>query len=317
MSQPVTPGAPAYLVPLDGSHLAESVLPAVEQLARHFQPRVLLLHIMEQHPPATIHGERHLADIAEAKEYLGAIAARLRSSGAAVETHVHGPGTGDVARSIFEHAQELDANLVILCTHGSSGLRGILFGSIAQQVLQHGTRSVLLIPPAEAERQPAFDLRRVLVPLDGTAAHEPALPAASAMARAFGAELHLLLVIPTLGTLSDERAVPGLLMPQTMRAILDLAEQGAVDYLEQVLAQYRAEGLTVTAEVLRGDAVAAVLDLAERFDADLIVMASHGRTGLDALLAGSVAPRVAGRAFRPLLLVRAGEAALDEHGAEI
>ena len=90
-----------------------------------------------------------------------------------------------------------------------------------------------------------------------------------------------------------------------MRAVLDLAQQGAADYLEQAVARCRAEGVVAQAEVLRGDIVPVVLGLAERLNVDLIVLASHGRTGLDALLTGSVASRIAGRRIRPLLLVRA------------
>ena len=160
---------------------------------------------------------------------------------------------------------------------------------------------------------PSFQCRRILVPLDGTAAHEPALPVASTIAGAFSAQLHLILVIPTLETLTGERAVPGMLLPMTMRAILDLAQQGAVDYLEQAVARCRAEGVSVAAEVMRGDAAPAVRDLADHMDADLIIMATHGRAGLDAILTGSVAPRIAGRAPCPLLLVRAEDAADEDH----
>ena len=298
-----------FLVPLDGSHLAEAVLPAVERMAARFQATVTLLHVLEQQPPATIHGERHLTDRAEAETYLGVVADRLRAAGIAVATQVHGAREGDVARSIVDHTQEINADLVILCTHGRSGLRGVLFGSIALQVLRQGAGPILLIPAGVAERTSVFDLDRILVPLDGTPAHEPALAIAGVMARAFAAELHLVLVIPTLGTLSDERAAAGLLLPTTMRAILDLAEQGAVDYLQPLMAEWHAAGVAVTAEVARGESVPTVLNLAADYDADLIVMASHGRAGLDAILAGSVAPRIAGRVGRPLLLVRAGEAA--------
>ena len=296
-----------FLVPLDGSHLAEAVLPAVERMAGRFQAAVTLLHVLEQHAPTTIHGERHLTDRAEAETYLGVVADRLRAAGIVVATHVHGAREGDVARSIVDHTQEISADLVILCTHGGSGLRGVLFGSIAQQVLRLGAGPILLIQPGAEERTSVFELDRILVPLDGTPAHEPALTIAGVMARAFAAELHLVLVIPTLATLSDERAPAGLLLPTTMRAILDLAEQGAVDYLQPIVTQWHAAGVVVTAEVARGDPVLTVLDLAARDDADLIVMASHGRAGLDAILAGSVAPRIAGRVGRPLLLVRASE----------
>ena len=143
------------LVPLDGSHLAEAVLPAVECLASRFHATVTLLHVLEQAARATIHGQRHLTDSAEAKTYLGGVAERLRATGIAVTIHVHGVREGDVARSIVDHSQEINADLVILCTHGGSGLRGVLFGSIAQQVLRQGAEPILLIPPGAAERTSA------------------------------------------------------------------------------------------------------------------------------------------------------------------
>ena len=295
-----------FLVPLDGSHLAESVLSVVMQMASRFHAQVTLLHIVEEHPPTVIHGEPHLTGVAQAQAYLEEIATRLRSSGIQVEIHVHQEKEHDVARSIVQHSQEMNADLVIMCTHGHGGLRELLFGSKAQQALQQGTQSILLVFPREDGSAYPINLQRILVPLDGTAAHEPALPLAITIARTFGAELHLVLVIPTLATLSGDQAVSGLLLPATMRAILDLSEESAADYLEQVVARCRAEGVVAQTEILRGDIVPTVLGLAERLNVDLIVLASHGRTGLDALLTGSVASRIAGRRIRPLLLVRAG-----------
>jgi nucleotide-binding universal stress UspA family protein len=301
----------SFLVPLDGSHLAESVLPLVECLATAFAGKVYLLHIVEQHAPSTIHGERHLTSGAEAEGYLMTVAARLRTLGIMVDIHVHGAKAGDVARSIVEHTGELDSDVVVLCTHGKGGLREFLFGSIAQQVLHRGTQPILLVPPSAPKHPLAFPLRRLLVPLDGTPAHEQALPAASAIAHVCSAVMHLVLVIPTLTTLSGERAVPGLLLPITMTAILDLAQQGGAEYLERIAATYHADGVSVVAEVARGDPVPTVLDIAERHETDLIVMASHGRAGIEALLSGSVAPRITGRTGHPLLLLRAVEAMRD------
>src|SRR6266566_4725576 len=285
MFQHTKENKPSFLVPLDGSHLAESVLPTVEHLASRFRAKVILLHVMEQHAPVTIHGERHLTGVAEAQTYLEEIATRLRFSAISVKTHVREDREDNVARSIVEHVQKSKTDLVIMCSHGRGGLRDFLFGSIA----------------------PTFDLRRILVPLDGAVAHEPALPVAKTLAHAFSAEVQLVVIIPTLATLSGSQAVSGLLLPTTMKAVLDLAEQGASDYLEQAVVQCRAQGIPAQAKVLRGDAVAEVLHLAERLNVDLIVMASHGRVGLDAMLTGSVAPRITGRISRPLWLVRAGE----------
>jgi len=292
-----------FLVPLDGSQLAESILPAVEQLASRYHAKLTLLHILEQHAPATIHGERHLTDAASAQLYLEEVAGRLRSSGLAVATHVHSARENDVAQSIVQHAQEMHSELVIMCTHGHGGLRGLLFGSIAQQALGRGLPSLLLVHPKEGGHVAPFALRRILVPLDGTAAHEPAVPAALSLARTFGAEIDLVLVIPTLATLSGEQAALGLLLPSATRAILDLAEQGAAGYLGQIVDQCRAAGVQAQAEVLRGDSFSMVLAQAERLHVDLIVLASHGRAGLDAGLAGSIAPRITGRASCPLVLL--------------
>jgi nucleotide-binding universal stress UspA family protein len=298
-----------FLVPLDGSRLAESVLPVVQQVAGRFHAQVTLLHIVEEHPPTAIHGEPHLTGVAQAQAYLEEIATRLRSSGVVVEIHVHQEKEDNVARSIVQHSQEMNVDLVIMCTHGHGGLRELLFGSKAQQALQQGTQSILLLFPREDGSAYPFNLQRILVPLDGTAAHEPALPIAITVARTFGAELQLVLVIPTLSTLSGDRAASGLLLPTTMRALLDLSQQDAADYLEQAVARCSAEGVVAHAELLRGDIVPEVLGLAERLNVDLIVLASHGRTGLDALLTGSVASRIAGRRIRPLLLVRARQPA--------
>ena len=136
-----------FLVPLDGSRLAESVLSVVQQMASGFHAHVTLLHIVEQHPPAAIHGERHLTGVAQAQTYLEEIAVRLRSSDISVEIHVHEEKEDNVAHSIVQHFQELHADLVIMCTHGHGGLREIIFGSKAQQALQQGTQSILLLFP--------------------------------------------------------------------------------------------------------------------------------------------------------------------------
>ncbi|MBA2396868.1 MAG: universal stress protein [Ktedonobacteraceae bacterium] len=303
MDQPVA--HKSFLVPLDGSHLAEAVLPATASLASSSHALVTLLHVIELRAPATIHGERHLRNATEASAYLESVASRLRAGGVTVECHVHEDGEYNVAQCIFEHTQELKCDLVIMCTHGNSGLRGLLFGSIAQQILQRGASSILLVFPHEGRSVMPFELQRILVPLDGVVAHEPALPAAMELAGAFQATLHLALVIPTLATLSGGQAVSGMLLPTTTRAVLDQAQQEAREYLDQILIQCHSEGVSATAEILRGDAAPMVLRLAERLNIDLIVMASHGRAGLDALLAGSVAARIAGRMERALLLMRA------------
>jgi nucleotide-binding universal stress UspA family protein len=245
-----------------------------------------------------------LANGVEAATYLDEISARLRARGLSVQRHVHLEPEADVARSIAAHASELHADLVVLCAHGSGGLRDFVIGSIAQQVLQHGTLSILLVRPGPGGSAPPFVVQQVLAPLDGAPAHEPAVPVAITIARLFAVSLHLVMVIPTLATLSAEQALTGRLLPTATRAMLDLAAQDAELYLTQVKARCEQEGVPTTTEVLRGDAAEEVLTRAQSLDDCLIAMGSHGRAGLRGLLAGSVAKRITDKAHRPLLLVR-------------
>src|SRR5215472_12247833 len=159
------------MVPLDGSALAESALPAAVSLARHLDARLTLLHVMERGAPGRVHGQRHLTAIAEADQYLAAVGVRARAAGADADLHVHPNPEGNVPQSIVAHAGDLGADLIVLATHGAGGARRAMFGSVAQQVLRRGLRPVLLIRPADAERveppvEPdGLELRRLLVPL--------------------------------------------------------------------------------------------------------------------------------------------------------
>lgn len=291
------------LVPLDGSRLAESVLPATQSLAECFQATVVLFHAIEQDAPATVHGQRHLLTEDEARTYLGEVATRLAKPNVTVETDVHSVKEANVARSIVEHITELHTDLIVLAAHGSGGLRDMLVGNIAQQVLQGGTTPVLFVHP-RMEGAPAFACRKILVPLDSTPSHEPALPVAVEIARACHAELHLLTVVPTTGTLSAERAGASLLLPATMTAVLDLAQRGAVEYLQATTARVLAHGLSATASVVRGDTASAILQAAESTEADLIVLATHGRASFDAFWSGSITPKIFSRSNVPVALVR-------------
>ena len=299
------------LVPLDGSALAESVLPAASALAKAFGARIKLLHIIEERPPERIHGEPHLTDGDRAQAYLDEVARQLVFQGQAVEVHVHPMKQGDVAESVVDHAQEFGADLVVLSTHGKGGLKGFLFGRIALRALQRGTTPILLMNPTAAGEAPPFVCRRILVPLDGTAAHEPALGVASTLGRAWQAALHLEIVVHTVGTLSGHEVATSVLMPSATRALLDLAERGAEGYLERVAQTLKAEGLSTTSHVSRGEPAACLVEAADRVEADLVVMASHAKGAMEAFWSGSLTPKVVEKLRRPILLVRAAPEGAD------
>lgn len=291
------------LVPLDGSRLAESVLPVAAELTRRLRGRITLLHAVEPHAPATVHGDRHLSRPAEAEAYLKGAVDWLAGRGVQADRVVlH--AEGDVAASIASSAAHLRADLIVLSTHGSSGVKGLLFGRVAQQVLQRGTVPVFLVQPSGQGREQSFVCRRILVPLDGSETAEAAVPVASALAGAFDATTLLVWVVPTVVTISGDRGVATRLMPTAAAVLLETEASQAVIYLEQVAARLRAEGRTVEASVERGEPVNVLLDTVVRRDVDLTVMATHGRSGVSAVWAGSVASRIVAAGSRPILLVR-------------
>ena len=289
------------LVPLDGSQLAEAPLTAAVYLARTLPARVTLFHAVEKNAPREIHGERHLTGPEQAREYLEEVAARVFPPGIEVSIDVHDDRVKDVARSIAEHAGELDSDLIVMCTHGRGGLRGLMHGRIAQQITGLAAASVLLIHPGVAAT--VFSCKRMLTPLDGNPDHEEGLKIAAGLASVCGAELYLIMAVHTLTTLSGKEAATARMLPRTTHALLDLAEQNAEKYLRARLEALRAEGLPATALVRRGDPVSVIVDSLEQTGADLIVLATHGKTGMDAFWSGSATPNLTTRSAVPLLLV--------------
>lgn len=292
------------LVPLDGSSLAEAILPPVITLARALDAQVTLLHVVERNAPQTIHGDTHLTTSTAAERYLGTLADRLRAEGIAARAHVHDVAQGDVAACIVAHGDEFRPDLIMLSTHGRGGLRSFLFGSIAQQVLAQQRVPVFLVRP-HGDRRDAepFRCRQILVPLDGDARHAIALEVAADLARMVQARLIAAHVVPTRGDLAGDHAATGMLMPRAMSAVLDLSESGAATYLDERLQAVRAPDLEAQAVVQRGDPATIIGALATH--SDLVVLATHARHGMDAFWEGSVGWRVMDSCAYPLLLVRA------------
>lgn len=292
------------LVPLDGSELAESILPLVGDVARRFQATLILFHVLEKDASATIHGQRHLAHQDEACEYLGGLAQKFIAEGIPVESEVHDNPASDVARSIREHARELKGDLVALCAHGQGGLRDLVIGSIAQQVIQQEDIPVLFIRPEPGGQPPRGDWKKILVPLDGNEIHEAALPAAQAVAEKYSASIRLLTVVPVAGTLPDREFAIGWLLPGSTTMALDFAADEAREYLERITGQLVRKKISASGIVKRGEAVARILETIEKEQIDLVVVATYGHRNIDAFWEESATPRVMAKSPVPVLFVR-------------
>ena len=291
------------LVPLDGSKLAEASLPAAVTLARSLGASVMLLHIIEKGVSPEIHGDRHLTNEEEACKYLDQVGQTFFPPEVDVETHVHSEEVSDITRSIVEHTGEFAPDLIIMCVHGAGGWRDLVVGSIAQQVIGRARTPILLVKAGEAGVVATTAFKKILLPLDGDRDHEQCLPVVAALAKQFEASLSLMTVVHTLGTLPGERAAAGWMLPGATRAILDIDEQTASEYLEALAVDERASGLKVSTFVKRGDPAQQIIAAAQPQNFDLIVLGTHGKGGMKAFWAGSVAPKVVIEAKIPLLLV--------------
>lgn len=271
------------LVPLDGSRLAESVLPIVKKLSELMHCSVMLLHVLEKRPPSSIHGDTHLQDVAGAERYLAATAEQIGEWGLSVSSHVHTVPQGDIPRCIAEHAEELDQDLIVLCTHGSGGVRRFVFGSNAEQVLAYGRTPVILVKADEHGRPPLFGPRRILVLLDKTPESAAVLTTCAQLARMSNAGLHLLYVVPTTATVSNREKPSMRLVPHTTRLLLDLEAEETVQRLMGEVHELLAGEIDCSGSVERGEAVGAVTGAAREKNADVVAMVTRGLSGLGSL----------------------------------
>ncbi len=287
------------LVPLDGSRLAEAVLPTAVALGECLGAKLMLLHIIEEHAPQTVHGEPHLTSTQQADAYLSEIARRYE--GMQFEQHVHGTEEQNVAQSIASHVTEHDVDMVALCTHGRGGPRRVVWGSIAQQVLRRVNAPVLLVRP---QMPSVTSFKSILVPLDGMPSAEMALPAASQIARACAAQLYLVNVVPTVETVTGDLQAAARLTPLSTAAALNAKEEQSRDYLEQTAKRLRSEGVQANPFVRRGETVPSLAEAAHQTKADIVVIATHARVGLDAVWTGSVTATLVGKVTKPMLMIR-------------
>jgi len=299
------------LVPLDGSKLAEVVLPAVARLASGMHAKVTLIHIIEKNPPEAIHGDRHLVNESEAREYLRRVIEQSFNQGVEATYHVHTEQVSKIAASISAHAEELQPDLIVMCSHGNGGLRDLLAGSVAQQIVAPGKTPILLVKPHPA-KTPGKDwispeqFKQFLVALDGDPQHELSLITAGNLAQFYKADLNLVTVVHYLDTLPGEKKATGRFLPASTALLLDMAEEDAVEHLQQLALPWTQAGCRVTITVERGEPSQTILQVSERLNIDLLVLGTHGKAGLAAFWAGSVGAKLISQSRSSLFLVPVG-----------
>ncbi len=267
-------GPDHVVVPLDGSHYAEQALPMAETIARAYNARLTLV-----------------SALAENRSYVEAIADRLRRTGLRMDAIA---GDGSVTEMVHRLTLETDADLVITSTQGGSGAWHWLSGGVAPRLVSTIDQPVLVVQ-SENGAQP--QLRRLLVSLDGSETAERVLPYARALAAAFKAEI-LLLSVPEVPPAEEFGAAPDRVIK--MR---DEAEAKLWRYLNDVAAFIRNDCFSVRTMVSGSSPVRTIVELGKTESADLIIMSTRGRGGLERLLMGSAAERVVEQTHLPVLMV--------------
>jgi len=302
----------SILVPLDGSSISEGALPYAEAVARSTSASLRLLTALEDEPDellARLNGADYLARVRAAEsDYLDRTAETLRQRVVSVSTVL---APGNAVDAILQEATKCEDVMIVMATHGRSGVERWLIGSVADKVMRMTDRPILLVLPSEiAQRRERIELACLMVPLDGSPLAEAALPIAADLATKANAHVQLVQSLPALATTMPYGYAPEIGEDWEERT------KFAQTYLAEVRQRLPA-ALEVETIVLRGGTTETLVDYARNREVDLVVMSTHGRGGFRRLVLGSVADRFV-RSGVPTLLVRpnAVEAAAKSQPAE-
>jgi len=288
------------LVTLDGSNFSQGILPYVRCVAPALKAAVELLHINDptQLTPYSLPPQ--------AAEYLEKIATTFAEP-ANIKCTCE---MGKPADRIVDLAAVQPKTLIAMATHGYSGAKRWLLGSVSERVLHAAKNDLLIVRPAEGDTSGMAELKTMLVPLDGSQLAEKVLPTVAELALKLNLEVVLVRVVKHFYTAPPEAFLPvfGANFPNLKRLRQDALDE-ANKYLVEKMAALRALGLTQVSLLLMESGVdgaaAEIVDLAKKTPSPLVVMSSHGESGVGRWLIGSVTERVVRYSGQPVLVVRA------------
>jgi nucleotide-binding universal stress UspA family protein len=290
------------LVPLDGSKLGEFALPYAAELAAAFGSDVDLLHVDDTKSPERQHmNQIYLEKMAERMLEMTRNFSPVEANPARANPVIR---DGEPAAQTIEYAEKSGVNLLIIVSHGRSGIMPWSMGSTAARILQRTGKPVLFIRAQETVTPTGFDsmFRRIILPLDGSTNGEAALPYIKALTTRIASELTFFRVIapgyhiPTIG---------GLNYVSLPKAEIDRLSDEARQYLDRISAEVEGSRATIKLEVRVGDAASEIIKFATEQDFNLIALSSHGYSDVDRWTFGSVTHKVLHSSRTPVLLMRA------------
>ena len=289
------------LVPLDGSVSAEIALPFAEEVAAKSNASIALV-------TATGSGSEDLYPLF--RSYLERISEKMRASlasyGTAAAVTDRSVVSGSPADAILRYADEINADLVVMAGRGSTGPGPWMLGSIATRVTIASQIPVLVVKTTAEktaiEQKKIF--KRILVPLDGSAAGEAALPVTQELARIMASELILFHVVQPAATwvgYGMGASYVAIQEPENVKA-------AALAYLESVRKRVSSKGLSVNTVLEDGAPAERILEYSRNEAVDVIAISTHGRSGVSRWVFGSVTQKVLQFAQPAVLVVHAGKA---------
>jgi nucleotide-binding universal stress UspA family protein len=291
------------LCPVDFSEYSTRALSYAAKLATWYSAKLLVLHVMPPLPPSSASG---LAGTARTltERNLGAAVDAVRAP--ALDVDVELAESGEAAAVILARAESFGADVVVMGSHGRSGVQRVLLGSVVETLLHKSRCPVLAVPghvdPAHLASGAA--LREIVCAVDLAAPSLAALAYALSMAEEADAHLTLLHVIEVPPELLHQPEPP--YSAFDVNAVRADAEADALNRLRKLIPEHARDYCTIETSVLEGGVSRQVLRLAENRRADLIVLGVHGRNRLDLAVFGSNSKDIVRQATCPVLIVPAG-----------
>jgi nucleotide-binding universal stress UspA family protein len=281
----------AILFPTDGSDAAETALEAAIGAADAHDATLHVLYVADTNQPSLSNVQGRVTDVLEGqgRDIVEEAGASARNAG--VDT-VEEVIQGGPSRTICDYVDGRGIDLVVMGTRGSRDIERIILGSVTERVVRNGGAPTLVVPP-ESDRE--YPPESVLVGSDGSDGSAAAVDEGLGIADAAGATLHLVSVL--------ESNVLGIDLGSSQ--IDEAREQRDEELFAPVRERADERGVTVETAVEEGDVVDRLDEYADANDIDLVVVGTHGRTGIDKRILGSVTENLMRSASVPVLSVRA------------
>jgi len=263
------------LLPTDGSKFSESAIREAIKLAKICSSKLYAVSVIKTNLEfETLVPQVIEKDEKEAIEHLESIKTRASKEGVNCEIIVlRGE---EPYQDIVDEATKNQVNMIIMGRHGRTGLLRLMMGSVTAKVIGHAPCNILVVPPTAK-----VECRNILIATDGSKYSEAATSEAIGIAKRCGSSLIVISVASSDAEITSAE--------DNVKKVVELVEKESI----------KIEGLTVT-----GKPYEVIVETSKQKHADLIVVGSHGRTGLERLLMGSVTERVIGHTESAVLVVR-------------